>query len=61
MPILGQMKPLPGKRAMSFPVLLVIAVTLLAAQTKPNFSGIWKLNLEKSDFGHLPAPASRPR
>src|SRR5260370_27983283 len=31
----------------------------LAAQSKPNFSGTWKLNLSKSDFGPLPAPSSR--
>lgn len=26
------------------------------AQAKPNFSGEWKLNAEKSDFGPMPAP-----
>src|SRR5437764_3999701 len=26
---------------------------------KPNFSGTWKLNVAKSDFGPLPAPESR--
>src|SRR5579862_3139667 len=29
------------------------------AQAKPNFSGIWKVNVAKSDFGALPAPDSR--
>ena len=27
---------------------------------KPNFSGTWKLNVSKSDFGRLPAPESPP-
>lgn len=44
---------------------LVAALTVtafaasLAAQSKPNFSGTWKLNVAKSDFGPLPAPDSR--
>jgi hypothetical protein len=29
------------------------------AQTKPNFSGNWKLNVSKSDFGMMPPPDSR--
>jgi hypothetical protein len=29
------------------------------AQSKPDFSGTWKLNVAKSDFGPLPAPTSR--
>ncbi len=29
------------------------------AQAKPNFSGEWKLNVSKSEFGPLPAPISR--
>lgn len=29
---------------------------LLSAQDKPNFSGTWKMNGEKSDFGPMPAP-----
>ncbi len=31
----------------------------LAAQSKPNFSGTWKLNVSKSDFGPLPGPDSQ--
>jgi hypothetical protein len=44
---------------------LVAALTVtafaasLAAQSKPNFSGTWKLNVSKSDFGPLPGPDSR--
>jgi hypothetical protein len=29
------------------------------AQTKPNFTGTWKLNVGKSDFGPVPGPSSR--
>jgi len=40
--------------------LLAIALTLAAAPTgaqqKPNFSGNWKMNQVKSDFGPAPAP-----
>ncbi|HLJ51595.1 MAG TPA: hypothetical protein VKU01_36565 [Bryobacteraceae bacterium] len=42
--------------------ILVLALLLAAvsfAQTKPNFTGTWKLNVSKSDFGPLPAPESR--
>lgn len=35
------------------------ALGLLQAQAKPNFSGTWKLNPAKSDFGAMPAPESR--
>jgi hypothetical protein len=38
----------------------VLAIVLLAAPAfaKADFSGEWKLNLSKSDFGPLPAPTS---
>lgn len=39
--------------------VLLVCVVVLDAQTKPNFSGTWKLNTLESDFGLLPAPASR--
>src|SRR5713226_6378521 len=43
-----------------FTVLTVSALAAsLVAQSKPNFSGTWKLNVAKSDFGPLPAPESR--
>ena len=42
--------------------LILAGVMLLAAgmsaQGKPNFSGDWKLNIAKSNFGQMPAPAS---
>ena len=34
----------------------VFAFALLAAQTKPDFSGTWKVNVQKSDFGPFPTP-----
>jgi len=36
------------------------AVSLMAAD-KPNFSGSWKLNSDKSDFGPTPAPTKLER
>ncbi|MGE5568211.1 MAG: hypothetical protein ACM3S5_04155 [Rhodospirillales bacterium] len=36
-------------------MLIAGALSLLA---KPNFSGHWKLNVSKSDFGQMPAPDS---
>ena len=37
--------------------LALFGAAFLAAQTKPNFSGTWKINLERSDFGPFPKPA----
>ena len=37
---------------------LVAALNGLAAYARPNFSGDWKLNTAKSDFGALPPPSS---
>jgi hypothetical protein len=36
-----------------------VLATSLAAQSKPNFSGSWKLNIAKSDFGVLPPSNGR--
>jgi hypothetical protein len=39
-------------------VLAVAALTWTGlAQDKPNFSGTWKLNVDKSDFGPVPGPS----
>ena len=38
--------------------LALLSMTCLAQQ-KPDFSGTWKLNVAKSDFGNFPAPISR--
>jgi len=47
-------------------VLAMLAAVALAAheapaQSKPNFSGSWKMNAARSDFGLVPAPASIAR
>jgi len=39
-------------------LVLALLTAPAAAQNKPNFSGQWKMNAAKSDFGLLPAPAS---
>jgi len=45
---------------MSRTIVIALALSFAAfAQTKPNFSGNWKLNIGKSDFGMLPPPDSR--
>ncbi|MGA1998432.1 MAG: hypothetical protein ABSG52_00440 [Terriglobales bacterium] len=40
--------------------LLIVTAAALAQQTpaKPNFTGTWNMNLEKSNFGGLEAPQS---
>lgn len=40
-------------------ILFASLATMLLAQQKPNFSGTWKLNVAKSDFGILPPPESQ--
>jgi hypothetical protein len=43
-----------------FPVmLLALGFGLVDAQAKSDYSGTWKTNLSKSDFGAMPAPDSR--
>lgn len=49
---------------MSIRVLLIMALLLTVApatraQEHPNFSGTWKLNLDKSDYGDLQGPETR--
>jgi hypothetical protein len=38
--------------------LLVIGLPALSAVAKPNFTGDWKLNVTKSDFGQFPPPSA---
>jgi hypothetical protein len=38
--------------------LLTLALGLVQAQAKTDFSGTWKLNAGKSDFGPMPPPDS---
>jgi hypothetical protein len=40
-------------------MLLTLVVGIAQAQTRPNLSGTWKVNMSKSDFGHGPAPEAR--
>jgi hypothetical protein len=40
-------------------VLIAAAIGLVQAQAKPNFSGTWKMNVGKSEFGPMPALDSR--
>jgi hypothetical protein len=39
--------------------LLFTSLALAQTTSKPDFSGTWKLNVGKSDFGPMPAPQSR--
>ena len=36
----------------------LFGLTAISAYAKPNFSGDWKLNVSKSDFGQFPAPSN---
>ena len=38
--------------------LLALAVGLVQAQAKSDFSGTWKINAGKTDFGPMPPPDS---
>lgn len=42
-------------------VILAAACGLVLAQDKPNFSGEWKMNPEKSDYGMVPKPEKMSR
>ncbi len=42
-----------------FGAVMLAALFALMAQAKPNFSGTWKCNISKSDFGQMPAPDTR--
>ncbi len=46
-----------------FSVVAVLAMTFLAAhaQAAANFTGAWKLNLSKSDYGPVPQPDTMTR
>jgi len=39
-------------------VFAAMALAALPSLAKPNFSGEWKLNTSKSNFGQMPAPSS---
>lgn len=42
-----------------FATALLFAAGTLVAADKPNFTGEWKLNIEKSSFGPMPPPVSQ--
>lgn len=44
-------------RLLSISIVLIVAIAAGAAET-PNFSGIWKMDLAKSDFGPQTPPQS---
>jgi hypothetical protein len=46
-------------KLVSIPILIALSLVSVFAQQKPDFSGTWKLNVTKSDFGPLPGPESR--
>ena len=39
-------------------IVFALAASVAPAQDKTNFSGTWKLNVEKSEFGPIPAPST---
>jgi hypothetical protein len=47
------------RKAIVAALFVTAFATSMLAQSKPNFSGTWKLNIAKCDFGPLPAPDSR--
>lgn len=44
-----------------FALGVTLTVAVVDAQSKPNFSGDWKMNLVKSDWGAAPAPDTMTR
>jgi hypothetical protein len=46
------------KRAWILALSLLTLIGVAAAADKPNFSGEWKMDAAKSNFGQLPAPSS---
>jgi len=47
------------KRILLVIVLLLVAAPTVRAQKHTDFSGTWKLNLDKSDYGDLQGPETR--
>jgi hypothetical protein len=44
-----------------FALGVTLTVAIVGAQSKPNFSGDWQMNIVKSDFGAAPAPDTMTR
>jgi hypothetical protein len=47
------------RKLLSITFLIALPLVSVFAQQKTDFSGTWKLNVAKSDFGVLPGPTSR--
>jgi hypothetical protein len=47
------------RKLLSISLLMALPLVSSLAQQKPDFSGTWKLNVAKSEFGQLPGPTSR--
>ena len=47
------------RKLLSIAFVLALPLITAVAQQKPDFSGTWKLNVAKSEFGALPGPKSR--
>jgi len=47
------------RKLLSITFVLALPLITALAQQKPDFSGTWKLNVAKSEFGALPGPESR--
>lgn len=47
------------RKLLSITFLIALPLVSVFAQGKTDFSGTWKLNVAKSDFGVLPGPTSR--
>jgi hypothetical protein len=47
------------RKLLSITFLIALPLVAVVAQQKPDFSGTWKLNVAKSEFGALPGPTSR--
>lgn len=49
------------RRTLLVALIAAATTTVLSAAGKPDFSGFWKLNASKSDFGPIPAPDKMER
>jgi len=47
------------RKLLAITFLIALPLVSAFAQQKPDFTGTWKLNVAKSDFGPLPGPTSR--
>ena len=47
------------RKLVSITILIALPLVSSFAQQKPDFSGTWKLNVAKSEFGQFPRPESR--